>query len=254
MPFRFFRSEPEPEAVPPAVPEGVRVYAIGDVHGCLAEFDDLLERIRRDDAQRDPAHSVLILLGDLVDRGPDSAGVIERVIDLLASESDIRVIGGNHEEIFRKAATGDPEALRFFTQIGGCETILSYGMQVAEYDRSNYSQLAARLAALVPDEHIAFLERLEDMVEIGDYAFVHAGIRPGVALDAQRASELRWIRAPFLDSERDHGKVIVHGDSISEDVEERANRIGIDTGCFSTGRLTALGLEGTERWYLSTGG
>ena len=252
MPFRFFRSEIEPETASPAVPDGERIYAIGDVHGCLAEFDALLDLIRRDDSQRPPAHSVLVLLGDLVDRGPDSAGVMDRVIDLLAGDSDIHVIGGNHEEVFAKAATGNVEALRFFTQIGGRETILSYGMDIDEYDRSNYMQLAARLAELVPPEHMALLDRTEDMVSIGDYAFVHAGIRPGVALDAQRPADLRWIRSPFLESDRDHGKVIVHGHSISENVEERTNRIGIDTGAFATGRLTALGLESTERWFLST--
>lgn len=237
-----------------AVPAGERVYAVGDVHGRADLLRDLIARIEADDAARAPARTTIVFLGDLVDRGPDSAGVIDQVLALRDSGRAVRVIAGNHEEVFQKAVAGDVRATRFFLRIGGRETILSYPITLGDYEALDHDALAARLPALIPPAHVAFLNTLEDTIVIGDYLFVHAGIRPGEAVEKQKRSDLRWIRDEFLDDPRDHGKIVVHGHTICDAVEELANRIGIDTGAYCNGRLTAIGLEGTSRWYLEACG
>jgi serine/threonine protein phosphatase 1 len=178
--------------------------------------------------------------------------VVQRALELKQSGRAVRFLMGNHEEVFLKALGGSLEALRFFVKIGGRATILSYGFAAAEYVRLDYDELLPELIARVPAEHVAFLQSFEDRIAIGDYLFVHAGIRPRVPIEDQAGGDLRWIRSEFLDFRGDHGAVVVHGHTITDAVEERPNRIGIDTGAFASGRLTALGLEGGERWYLST--
>jgi serine/threonine protein phosphatase 1 len=237
----------------PAPADDTRIYAIGDIHGCRAELDRLLAMIDDDDAARGAAGAtVLIFLGDLVDRGPDSAGVVERLLTLSRERPGTRFLKGNHEELFLHALSGAKDALRMFCRVGGKETVLSYGIDRAEYDSLDYPQLAERMAALVPPEHRAFLDGFEDMIVSGDYAFVHAGIRPDVPLDDQRDSDLRWIRESFLEYRGAHPKMIVHGHTIVSAVDRRANRIGIDTGAYASGRLTALGIEGQATWILNT--
>lgn len=242
------------EAPPQAVPAGQRVYAVGDIHGRLDLLDALLDEIERDDAARPGAETLLVFLGDLVDRGPDSRGVIERLLALKASGRTARFLLGNHDEVFLKAARGDVKALRFLIRIGGRETILSYGVSTEEYQSSDFEDLARIFATRVPAEHIAFLSSFEDYIEIGDYLFVHAGIKPGVAIEEQSAADLRWIRGEFLRCKTEHGKMVVHGHSISDEAEIRRNRIGIDTGAFASGRLTALGLEESDRWFITASG
>lgn len=236
----------------PAIPDGQRVYAIGDVHGCLDELDRLLVQIDADDAARDPAVTSLLFLGDLVDRGPASAQVVERVRRLAADRPNVRCLLGNHEEVFLNAIKGDERALRLFCRIGGRETALSYGMDAQAYERADYPELAAALRGMVSTADQIFLSNLEDLILIGGYAFVHAGVRPDCELEDQRPADLRWIRDTFLNHNRPLAKMVVHGHTISDDVERRPHRIGIDTGAFATGRLTALGLEGTEQWTLQT--
>ncbi len=240
-------------ALPPAaIPDGERVYAIGDIHGCADLLDDLLIRLEADDAARGPARTTLIFLGDLVDRGPASAAVIERLIRLTAERPNSRFLLGNHEEVFVEALKGEPKALRMFCRIGGRETILSYGVDADDYDRMDYEELYEALKARVPAEHQAFLSACEDMIVIGDYVFVHAGIRPGVDLSTQRSTDLRWIRNPFLDHDRPLEKIVVHGHTISSELDVQPHRIGVDTGAYQTGRLTALGLESTSRWTVES--
>jgi serine/threonine protein phosphatase 1 len=234
-----------------SVPEGIRVYAIGDIHGRLDLLDRLLGMIDEDDKARGPARTELIFLGDLVDRGPDSVGVVERLMALRETRQ-VRFLMGNHEEVLLRAAEGDLRALRFLIRIGGRETLLSYGISEAEYRGLDFDELLALLQPRVPPSHIAFLSAFENWIELGDYLFVHAGLRPGVALEDQKTSDLCWIREDFLSHRESFGKMIVHGHSITEDIDERPNRIGIDTGAFASGRLTAIGLEGDQRWYLST--
>lgn len=237
----------------PQVPEGHRIYAIGDIHGRDDLFAELIDLIERDKAEAEPAEAMLILLGDLVDRGPGSKQVVDRAIALAERWPNMRWLMGNHEEIFLKALEGDPRLVRYFVQIGGEPTINSYGLTGDAYYCMGFDELAQQLPTIVPEGHKRFLARSEDMVRVGDYVFVHAGIRPGVAIDQQKSSDLRWIREEFLGDRRDHGVMIVHGHTITDDVETRANRIGIDTGAYRSGMLTAIVLEGAERRYLQTG-
>lgn len=240
---------------PPAtqrVPDGRRVYAVGDIHGRLDLLDDLLARIAADDSGRGPARTEIVFLGDLVDRGPDSRGVVERLLALSKGPVPTRFLLGNHEEVFLLALTGNLKALRFFNRIGGRATILSYGFSEEEYRSLDYEALSAKLIERVPAEHVAFLSAFENMIEIGDYLFVHAGVRPGVDFAAQTTSDLRWIREDFLRCRDPFGKLVIHGHTITPTVDIQPNRIGIDTGAFESNCLTAIGLEGAERWFLAT--
>ncbi|CAN5459082.1 metallophosphoesterase family protein [soil metagenome] len=234
------------------MPEGVRVYAVGDIHGRDDLFEALLKQIDADDATRPAKRTILVLLGDFVDRGPDSASVVERAAALSKSGAEVRCLMGNHEEVFLLACEGNREALRMFARIGGRETAISYGLTAQQYESTDYEELGALLGEHVPHPHVEFLRTLEDVIEIGDYVFVHAGIRPGVPLGEQKRGDLRWIRNDFLRHADAHEKFVVHGHTITEDVDIRPNRIGIDTGAYESGRLTAIGLDGEERWYLST--
>jgi serine/threonine protein phosphatase 1 len=177
---------------------------------------------------------------------------VERAYRLAQDHGDIRLLSANHEEVFLKALDGSVDALRFFCRIGGEETIWSYGIARDAYRDLTFEELLPALQALVPAHHVTLLKAAEDWVQVGDYVFVHAGIRPGAAMADQKASDLRWIREPFLDDARWHGAMIVHGHSITDDVDAHPNRLGIDTGAYASGKLTAVGLEGTERWFLKT--
>jgi serine/threonine protein phosphatase 1 len=252
MVLKLLRRAIEPAPPPARVPDGVRVYAIGDIHGRRDLLEQLLFRIEADERARGGARTQIIFLGDLIDRGPDSAGVVQRALDLKQSGQPVRFLMGNHEEVFLKALEGSLEALRFFVKIGGRTTILSYGFSEAEYGNLEYDMLLEQLIARVPAAHVAFLKGFEDRIAIGGYLFVHAGIRPRVPVEEQSGGDLRWIRSEFLDYRGSHGSIVVHGHTICDQVEERSNRIGIDTGAFASGKLTALGLEGGERWFLNT--
>lgn len=235
------------------LPDGMRVYAIGDIHGRNDLLHMLLNQIEADDASRGAADTHIIFLGDLMDRGPDSAGVIDTAMALRDAGRKVRFLMGNHEEVFVRACRkNDTKVTRFFLRIGGEETVLSYPITRAEYITLDMEQLSERLMTLVPEAHLEFVESFEDQIVIGDYAFVHAGIRPGVPLSEQKPSDLRWIREDFVDQRGDLEKVVVYGHTIYDEVEERGSRIGIDTGAYASDKLTALGLEGGERWYLQT--
>lgn len=241
-------------AVPTAfIPAGERVYAVGDIHGCADLLDQLLVDIAADDAARGPAQTTLIFLGDLVDRGPASAAVIETLRRLSLDRPHTRFLLGNHEEVFLEALKGEPKALRMFCRIGGRETIMSYGVDPADYDRMDYDELHQAMRDRIPAEHEVFLNGFEDMIVIGDYVFVHAGIRPDTQLTMQRSSDLRWIRKPFLDHVGALEKVVVHGHTISPALDIQPYRIGVDTGAYDGGRLTALGLESSSRWTVQVG-
>ena len=234
------------------IPDGQRIYAIGDVHGRNDKLHALLKKIDKDDFDRGAADTKVIFLGDLVDRGPESKQVLDTTLALSKSNDNIRFLMGNHEEVMLSAATGDEKSVRFFYKIGGKETILSYDISKTEFQSLSMEQLAERLPSLIPQEHITFMQSFEDMIIIGDYAFVHAGIRPEIALDEQKPKDLRWIRERFIHHDGDHEKIIVYGHTISKTEVEDRSRIGIDTGAYESGVLTALCLEGNERWYLNT--
>lgn len=234
------------------VPQGQRVYAIGDIHGRLDLLDQLLAKIEADDAARRPSETILIFLGDLVDRGPDSSGVVERVMALKAEKPNVRIIAGNHEEIIIRTWAGDKRSAGLLNRVGGRETLLSYGVDEAAYELADLAEVARLTGEFVPQAHIDFFSGAEDWIEVGDYLFVHAGVRPGYAIEEQETSDLRWIRREFTEHRGDFGHVVIHGHSITEAVDEQPNRIGIDTGAFATGKLTAIGLEGSDRWFLQT--
>lgn len=233
-----------------SVPAGKRVYAIGDIHGRDDLFAQLIDMIRVDNAAREPADVTLILLGDLVDRGPQSAQVVDRAIALSGEFKDTRFLIGNHEECFLAALTGDVKRLKYFMRIGGEATVRSYWKGDASLMEAGFDEVAERLPQLVPQAHVDFLGAGENLIEIGDYLFVHAGIRPGVPLEKQSLADLRWIRDEFLDDLSDHGKMVIHGHSITSEPDEQSNRIGIDIGAFRSGALAAIALEGTDRRYL----
>jgi serine/threonine protein phosphatase 1 len=249
----LFRRQKAP-APAAKVPDGRRLYAIGDIHGRLDLLDGLLEQIARDEAARGGPAGELIFLGDLVDRGPDSAKVIDRLIALKSERPEVRILLGNHEEVFLGALAGDAKALRLFSRIGGEETILSYGVCPQAYALADYDELHRLLVEAVPATHRDFLETCEDMIVVGDYVFVHAGIRPGIPLVDQRPADLRWIREEFLRARTPLEKLVVHGHTISEEIVELPHRIGIDTGAYRSGILTAMGFEAENRWSLQEQG
>jgi serine/threonine protein phosphatase 1 len=236
------------DAVTAALPDGQRVYAVGDIHGRRDLFEVLIGAIEADDDAAGPAETTVILLGDLVDRGPDSAGVIALARQWQRRRA-VRILYGNHEEMFVRSLT-EPEMFRHFLRHGGRETILSYGVDRARFGPASLEQAQGLMRAAVPAEDIAFVESFEDMIALGDYLFVHAGIDPRVPLEEQSRHDLRWIREPFLSCADAHGAVVVHGHTICDAPEDLGNRIGIDTGAYASGRLTALVLEGTSRRYL----
>lgn len=240
--FRFRRNKQD--APRPSVPDGWRVYAIGDVHGCRAQLDRLLDAIASDRRSHDlKVH--LVFLGDLVDRGPDSAGVLDRVMGELPS-NEVSFLMGNHEEVMLECYDGNVERCGQWLQYGGLQTLESYGMSRTDiFGRTQ--DLPELMRERIPAEHIERLRLFDDLVQLGDYIFVHAGIRPGVALNEQPSKDLRWIRHDFLDDPSDHGAVVVHGHTISDDIDVKTNRIGVDIGCYINGKLAALVLEGETR-------
>ncbi len=241
----FVRETEHPRA---AVPAGERVYAVGDIHGRLDLFEAMIALIEADDAACEPARTTVILLGDLVDRGPDSAGVVARARAWQRARR-VRILAGNHEEMFLSSFE-DTEVLRHFLRFGGKETVLSYGIDPEAYRRAEIEQVQAMMHTAVSEEERAYIAGFEDMIAIGDYLFVHAGIHPATPLDQQMTKDLRWIREPFLSHSQPHGAVVVHGHTISDAPVERDNRIGLDTGAYVSGRLTALVLEGETRRFL----
>ena len=250
--LNFLRKKASQERARPSIGEDRRVYAIGDIHGRLDLFERLLALIEEDDAGRAPLPCHLILLGDLVDRGTQSAQMVERAIALAHGSSTVRFVKGNHEEVFVGGARGSARFAGYCRQIGGAATLASYGLDLDACAEMGDEAVAAWMLNHVPRSHVDFLDRFEDMLTMGDYLFVHAGIRPGVPLDAQRAADLHWIRGEFLHHRGGHGRMVIHGHSITADVDEQPNRIGIDTGAWKSGKLTAIGLQGTERWFLQT--
>lgn len=237
----------------PSVPAGYRVYAIGDIHGRLDLLDDALARIEADIDARAPAQTILVFLGDLIDRGPSSAQVVERLRTYRRPAVRTVFLSGNHEEVLLRLLRGESRFLHDWLSFGGAECARSYGVSPTALKRMEPAAAVDALRKAIPEADWAFLQGFVDTFRIGSYLFVHAGVRPGVPLADQAQSDLRWIRRPFLENDDDHGFIVVHGHTIAEQVDVRANRIGLDTGAYRTGVLTAMGLEGCERWFLQTG-
>jgi serine/threonine protein phosphatase 1 len=237
----------------PSTPSGCRAYAIGDVHGRLDLLRILLEKIRIDNEARGVARTFLVILGDLIDRGPDSRGVIDLFLDNPPDWAEAVHLKGNHEEFFENVLGGDEAIVLDWLTYGGYDCAESYGLSKGWTLNASPPAIVERLAMQVPASHKAFLQNMADSFRVGDYLFVHAGIRPGVPVDQQTGRDLRWIRDGFLEDQTDHGLMIVHGHTIVKSPEQHRNRIAVDTGAYKSGVLTALGLEGSERWFLDTG-
>nr|WP_298925808.1 metallophosphoesterase family protein [uncultured Erythrobacter sp.] len=241
---------PRARARLPAVPDGTRYYVIGDIHGRLDLYEALIDAIEADDQNSGSADSRVILLGDLVDRGPDSAGVIKRTRKWQKNR-DVRVLAGNHEEMFLQSFE-KPDILRHFLKHGGRETIMSYGISKKQFNAMTLDELHALLPQIISQKERDYVASFEEMIIAGDYVFVHAGVDPSVPLDAQKRSDMLWIRDRFLNHEGALEKVVVHGHTIFDTVMDCGNRIGIDTGAFRSGVLTALVLEGEDRRVIQT--
>ena len=252
---RFFSGQPRRERTDllPATPPGTRLYAVGDVHG----RDDLLRKLRlliQEDAYRRQApRNVVIYLGDYVDRGEGSREVIELLLSEPLPGFESVHLKGNHEEIMLRFLA-DVSVAPSWLSFGGMDTLASYGIRPPSPHAAPGELLAAQRALneRLPRAHRAFLGGLASWHAEGDYLFVHAGLRPSVPLEQQRDEDLLWIRDDFLESEESFGRIVVHGHTIAELPVVRRNRIGIDTGAYVSGCLTALVAEGTEWFFLQT--
>lgn len=239
-------------ATGPRAPDDCVIYAVGDIHGRADALGPLLEAIVQD-AQQSPAKRIVIIaLGDYVDRGADS----RRVIDLLLAVSRVPLLEthflrGNHDETLL-GFLSDPASGPTWCDYGGRETLASYGVipPSARTDAEAWARTAEAFADALPSSHKSFFVALKDSVEIGDYFFCHAGARPGVPLHQQSQRDLLWIREPFLQDDRRFEKVVVHGHTPDEAVHSDRRRIGVDTGAYATGLLTAARLEGATRRFI----
>ena len=224
------------------LPEGVRIYAIGDVHGRADLLDRLISRIDAHAAAHPIERPILLFVGDYVDRGPSSRQVLDLLI-AAAGPREMVFLRGNHEE-FMVNFLSKPAMLKDWGKVGGLETLMSYGLTPAlNADAGTQIDLAKALAEALPPEHSQFLQSLVPSFSCGGYFFVHAGIRPGVPLAQQRVDDMLWIRDEFLLHEEKYEKIVIHGHTPVPEIDVRPNRINIDTGAYITGRLSCLVLE-----------
>lgn len=237
-----------------AGPAGKRLYAVGDIHGRLDLLDQLLGHIEDDILASPVETAALVFLGDLIDRGPESAGVIERLRTLHDFPAKSLFLLGNHEEIMLRVLAGEAGLAYDWLGFGGDACVESYGVSATSLQAMDEDRIALVLGKAIPAAHVDFLKSFGDTFRFGDYLLVHAGIRPGVAIDEQQPHDLRWIRQPFLSDGHDHGCMVIHGHTISDGIDRRTNRIGIDTGAYRTGVLTAAVIEGEDLRFLATGG
>ncbi len=221
--------------------DGRRVYAIGDIHGCLNEFKSLLNLIEQDLNTHPVPEYKIVTLGDYVDRGPDSRGVLDHLI-LLQKTLPLICLRGNHDQRMLEFMDIPDEVGASFLTYGGRELLQSYGVEVTS--AKSLKMMSQQLKAQVSSSHIKFLDSLELTHQEGDYFFVHAGVKPGIALDKQTPDDLLWIREEFLTHQSPFEKVIVHGHTPRDEVDIQPNRINLDTYCFDTGVLSCAVLEG----------
>ena len=227
---------------------GLRVYAVGDIHGHADLLSRMATLVAEDLSRAAPKQAMTVFLGDYIDRGPASSAVIERLIrrDFPTPFVTLR---GNHEQMLLDGLK-EPDAIPDWLMNGGAETAESYGLNPNAYtDVCAFSD--AIVDALSPS-HLRFLEETSLSHAIDGYFFAHAGIQPGVPFEEQSAHDLLWIRRSFHISSADHAKVVVHGHTPVSRPESRPNRINVDTGAFRTGRLTCVALDGSKRRFLST--
>lgn len=228
-----------------------RIYAIGDIHGRSDLLDRMIVAIAQDMATSPIDEALTVTLGDYVDRGPDSRGVVERLIHNPFATRFV-ALKGNHEALL-EGFLKDPSSGEHWRRLGGLETLHSYGIDVGSLMIGRrYETASGELRAALPATHVAFFNSLRLSLTVGPYFLCHAGVRPGIHLERQSEEDLLWIRNEFLDSKIDFGKIVVHGHTPSVGQELLSNRINVDTGAFMTGLLTCAVLEGSAVRFLST--
>lgn len=229
-----------------SLPSGVRIYAVGDIHGRADLLDKLLLRINADFAERPTIRPVYVFLGDYVDRGPSSRQTIDRLIEHGATHEAI-FLKGNHEWLALKGLS-DPVLFEEWMRLGGLETLLSYRAISPGYVREGFvAEMQAKFHQVLSQAHLRFFRNLQNSFTCGDFFFAHAGVRPHVELAQQKEKDLLWIRGEFLLSDQDFGKIVVHGHTPVSNVDVKPNRINIDTGAYSTGCLTCLAID-NDSW------
>jgi len=237
---------------PPQLPEGIRIYAFGDIHGRADLLKEMFTVIDRDLEHNPISRPIEVYHGDYIDRGPDSAQTLDLLIERRRRRMTV-FLKGNHEAYFLEVLR---DATRFedWRQFGGLQTLMSYGIQPSfNVGAAEQVELIRLLNNVLPEEHLQFLCSLQPSFVCGDYFFVHAGVRPGVPLNEQEESDLLWIRNEFLDSDANFGKFVVHGHTPVRQLDKRRNRINIDTGAYATGNLTLLRIEGSSMLACGTG-
>ena len=229
----------------PRLPDGVRIYAISDIHGCAHLLEQMFRVIDADIAHSKPYRAIEVFMGDYVDRGPDSRATLDLLIQR-ARRGNTVFLKGNHEA-FLAEVFQDPSCMAAWLRVGGFETLMSYGLRPSlNPSDAEQAELVQQLSAAMPPQHHAFLKRLRLTFTCGDFLFVHAGVRPGVPLSEQQETDLLWIREEFLKSQEHFGKYIIHGHTPVRSAEVLANRANIDTGAYATGNLTLLTIQGSR--------
>jgi serine/threonine protein phosphatase 1 len=234
-------------------PDGVRIYAIGDIHGRSDLLASLFCEIDSDLEKRPALRVLHVFLGDYIDRGPCSREVVSLILSR-RRKHEVVALKGNHD-IFPNLFLKDPAILSDWRKFGGVETLISYGLRPSfRMEKDDLRQLADDFAAAFPIAHADFFNALSPSFSCGDFFFVHAGVKPGTPLDQQSEDDLLWIRQEFLDHEGDFGKLVIHGHTPVKSVDDRGNRINIDTGAYATGCLSALVIDGSTVRLLDTTG
>ena len=229
----------------PRLPEEIRIYALGDIHGCSDLLKKMFTVIDADLARNPVGRPIEVFLGDYIDRGPDSAHTLDLLIERSLHRETV-FLKGNHEAYFLEVLR-DPSKLEDWRQFGGLQTLMSYGIQpTLNPDAAEQADLIGALNEAVTGDHLSFLRGLKPSYVCGDFFFVHAGVRPGIPLNEQQEADLLWIRNEFLDSDENFGKFIVHGHTPVREPDIRPNRINIDTGAYATGNLTLLTIQGSS--------
>jgi serine/threonine protein phosphatase 1 len=234
------------------IADGVRIYAIGDVHGCSSLLERLLDLIQAHEKTFPSRRPILVFLGDYIDRGPASSQVIDRLI-FLRNHQEVIFLKGNHESYLIEFLK-NPTILSTWFQYGGLETLQSYGLKPRSHSDLKEQECVASALSLALNRHghREFFDHLKLSFVCEDFYFVHAGIRPGIPLDQQSEEDLLWIRDEFLYYKGELDKIVVHGHTPVVQAEVRSNRINVDTGAYATGRLTCLIIERDQMKFISS--
>lgn len=241
--FRSYKKTTLSPGLHLSLPVAGHIYAIGDIHGCFPQFKNILEQIF-EDAQNLSGGKVIVTVGDYVDRGPFSYSAIEELLES-PPEGFSRVwLRGNHEAMMLDAC--DTGSIESWLSVGGSETLASYGISADNLLAMNRKTRKQVMASFIPKTHIDFLRSMPLFVTVGDYLFVHAGVRPGVPLKRQKEQDLLWIREPFLSTDHGLPYTVVHGHTPGPEVVQTPYRIGLDTHAYAGGKLSAVRLSPGE--------